>query len=78
MKQFNKGDRIKVLREFANVPIGSLGTVIELYEPYELEWKGKMQSILIAWDAIGTDFGNDFKSLTDGFSPDEFKYLEKI
>lgn len=77
---FNKliGRTVKALREFWGVPKGSIGKIVQIYEPFDRHYKGTgIKSCMVEWQ------GEEFKlpigrQMTDGFAPDELRDLELI
>ena len=53
------------LCDFAGVPAGTKGTVVDKAD----------DMLTIEWDNLGTQMGNQYKPLRDGFAGNEMKYL---
>lgn len=70
IKQLNIGDKVVTNVPWAGIEVGTTGVVVEQYEPFESRFKGILKSVKIKWD--------DEYGTVDGFSPDEFEYLDIV
>lgn len=61
----HRNERCMTLCDFAGVPAGTKGTIVENAE----------NMLTVEWDNLGTQMGNQYKPLRDGFAANEIKYL---
>lgn len=69
MRKIILGHKVKTLVGWSGVPIGTFGTIVDIDQD---------GSITVEWDGLGTQLGETFKPLRDGFRMEELGFLEFI